>query len=256
MVKKIWVMVVSVVVLLAVAVLAGCSAGGTTGTGSSNLKVSVGNQQEGIWVNGSGKVSVVPDVATLQLGIESQEKSVANAQTNAATAMEKVIAALKDRGVATKDIQTRYYNIQRVTRWDNATQQEVLIGYRVTNLVTAKVRAMDKIGAIVDAVATAGGDLTRIDSIAFSMEDPTAYYKDARARAMADAQAKAKQLAELTGVKLGKPTYISESTYTPPVVYRQAAAPVPAPMPAAETPISPGELDIVLNVQVTYAIME
>ena len=63
-------------------------------------------------------------------------------------------------------------------------------------MVTAKIREMDKVGSIIDAVAAAGGDYTRINNIAFSVDDPSPYYTEARQKAMADAKAKAEQLAE------------------------------------------------------------
>ena len=70
---------------------------------------------------------------------------------------------------------------------------------------------------------------------------------------MSDAKATAKQLASLAGVKLGKPTHITESTYAPsPVVPRVAYA--YAEEAVVETPISPGETEISLTVQVVYAI--
>ena len=122
----------------------------------------------------------MPDVATLRLGIESQETSVAVAQSRAAEAMDRVMTALTDNGVAEKDIHTQYFNIQRVTRWDDDKQQEIVIGYRVTNIVTAKIREIDKAGIIIDNIATAGGDLTRIDNISFSVDDPSAFCKEAR----------------------------------------------------------------------------
>ena len=70
---------------------------------------------------------------------------------------------------------------------------------------------------------------------------------------MVDAKAKAKQLAKLADVKLGKPTYISESIQAPPVIYPRAMAEAAA-APKAPTPISPGEIEVSLTVQVTYAI--
>ncbi|GAI55059.1 unnamed protein product, partial [marine sediment metagenome] len=152
------------------------------------------------------------------------------------------------------DIQTQYFNIRQVTRWDRIKEEEEVVGYRVTNMVTAKIREVDKAGTIIDEVAKAGGDFTRIDSISFSVDDPSAYHEEARKEAMADAKVKAEQLAKLGGVSLGKPTYISESIYMPPPIYRGAipeAVPMPAPAP---TPISPGELEISLTVQVAYAI--
>lgn len=213
-----------------------------------------GQQSTGIWVNGEGKVTVVPDVAILSVGVESQEASVTKAQENAATAMNDVVSQLKQRGIAEKDIRTTVFSISRVTRWDEPKQQEVTIGYRVTNTVSAKIRKVADAGTIIDAVVQAGGDLTRINSISFTVDDPSAYNNEARQKAMADAENKAKQLANLSGVKLGKPTYINESGgyVSPPPIYR-SAAPMPAPMPAP-TPISPGETEIQLNVQVVYEI--
>ena len=253
--KKIWILAASMVLLLAVVGLAGCSQGdGLLSAEASGIRVNLSSQQEGIWVSGSGRVMAVPDVAALSLGIEAQNDSVALAQSQAAEAMAKVKAALTGNGVAEKDIQTRYFNVQRLTRWDQDKQQEIVIGYRVTNMVTAKIRELDKVGTIIDAVAVAGGDLTRIDSIGFSVEDPSAYYGEAREKAMADARTKAQQMAELAAVKLGKPTYITESLQYPQPIYRQDFYAEAAVAPA-ETPISPGETEISINVQVAYSIL-
>jgi len=219
-------------------------------TQSTNLGGIISSQQQGIWVTGTGEVTVVPDIVTLRLGIEAQEATVAEAQTQAVEAMNKVMAALTDNGVAEKDIQTQYFSIRQVTKWDRVEEEEVVIGYRVTNMVTAKIRDIDKAGAIIDAVAEAGGDLARIDSIGFSIDDPSAYYEEARQKAIADAKAKAEQLARLADVTLGKPTYISEGIQIPPSI-RVGVAEAPA-----VTPISPGEMEISLTVQVAYAILD
>ncbi len=252
--KKVWLLAISLALVLAVVGLSGCSQGSTSGL-PSNLRVNLNSQQEGIWVSGQGKVTAVPDIATLRLGIEAQEASVAEAQYQAIEAMDRVKAALTDNGVAEKDIKTQYFSIHRVTKWDRDKEQEVVIGYRVTNMVTAKIREIDKVGTIIDAVAAAGGDLTRIDSIGFSVDDPSAYYEEAREKAIADAKAKAEQLAKLAGVKLGKPTYISESAQIPPPIYRQDLYEKAVAAPTAETPISPGEMEISLTVQLAYAIL-
>jgi uncharacterized protein YggE len=226
------------------------NAGNSPGASAGSVSVSIPNQQVGIWVNGLGKVAVVPDVAVLQLGVEAQGITVNEAQTKAAEAMDGVMKALTANGVARKDIQTRFFNISRITRWDDKGQVETVIGYRVSNMVTAKIRTVDKAGDVVDAVATAGGDLTRIDSITFTLDDPAAATRDARDNAMADARTKAQQLASL-----GKPTFISENSYVP----YSGGVSVPAAAEkamAVPTPVNPGEMDITVNVQVTYAIIE
>ena len=205
------------------------------------------NQQQGIWVNGQGSVKVTPDVAVITLGIQAQEKNVAAAQIKATDAMNEIVAAMKSEGIASKDIQTHRFSIQVVTSYDSSAQRDVVIGYLVTNVVTAKIRVLDSVGNVIDAVAVAGGDLTRIENLSFSIDDPTQYYKEAREKAFINAIEKAQQIAKLSGIGLGKPTLISESI----------SQPSPVPIKAGTsvgTPINPGQLDININVQLVYDI--
>jgi uncharacterized protein YggE len=257
--KKIWLALAGLALVVVLVGMVGCSSGEgvTLNSDTGNLKLSLGGQQEGIWVNGEGKATGVPDVAILTLGIEAQELTVAEARDEAAAAMTSVMDTLKSSGIDDADIQTQYFNIQEVTRWDSDKQQQTVIGYQVTNTVTVKVRDITTVSAVIDGVTAAGGDLTRINSLAFTIDDPSSYYEQARADAVADAAAKAKQLADLADVKLGKPTYISESSYIPSPIYRDVATvgeQVPAATPT--TPVSPGEMEITVNVQIGYAIAD
>lgn len=241
--KKFLVLFSGIAILMLVAVsLVGCQASVTPS--------SVSNQQTGISVSGEGKVTVIPDVANIQLGIQAQGKTVADAQSQATKAMNDVMAALTANGVDQKDIQTQYYNIQQTTTWDNNKQQQIITGYEVSNVVNVKVRDVTKAGSVIDAVTAAGGDLTRVNSIQFSLDDTTLSIDKAREIAMADANDTATQLAKLAGVKLGKPISISESSSTPPYpVYAKDAA-----ASSSSTPISAGTMDITVDVQVVYAI--
>jgi len=231
-----------------------------TPAASPEVNVSLNNQVEGIWVSGTGKVAVSPDIAILRLGIETQEVTVSEAQVKASEAMDKVKTALTESGVADKDMQTQNFRIRQRTRWDDEQQQEVVIGYRVTNDVVAKIRDMEKIGDIIDAVVVAGGDYTRIDDLGFSVDDPSIYYDEAREKAMAEAKAKAEKIAGLAGMKLGEPTYINESTTTPYLGGMGYEMAVPAPAPAlapiivGAPPISPGEIEVRVNMQIAYSI--
>jgi uncharacterized protein YggE len=211
-------------------------------------------QQVGLWVTGEGKSNASPDLVLLSLGIEAEAKSVAQAQRDAAQAMDGVMKVLKANGVADKDIQTQRFSIYPVRKWIEDEQREIITGYRVTNIVFAKIRQIDKAGPVIDAVAQAGSDLTRIDNIAFDIEDPTPYYKEARAQAIDDAMTKAKQMAGSADIKLGKLLYISESTpYVPPVAVRDFVMKAEgAALPT--TPISPGEMEIQVTVQMVYDI--
>ena len=246
---------VGVVVMMVLVSLAGCSAGGVSAATTQPISVDISNQQTGIWVNGEGKITVTPDLATITLGVSSQTTTVAEAQSNAATAMDKVMKALADNGVGKVDIQTAYYNIQQVTRWDDKTQTQTVIGYNVSNSVIVKLRDMTKVGETIDAVTAAGGDFTRINGINFSVEKPEKSYQQVRELAMQDARSKAEQIATLSGVTLGKPTYVSDNnnspiSYAPTFAKSDSAGAGIVPT----TAISAGEMDITLNVQVSYAI--
>ena len=209
-------------------------------------------QQTGIWVTGQGEVMATPDLAMVNLGIEVQADTVDRAQAQASEAMEKVMQALKDGGVAERDIQTQQYSIYPVRVWDEDKKEERIIGYRVTNMVGVKIRELEKTGAIIDAVTRAGGDYIRVQDISFTIEDPKSYFEEARTKALEDANNKAEQMARLTGVRLGKPTYISEGAVYVPKITRTIDE--LGAMPSAVTPISPGEMQITVSVEVAYAI--
>ena len=252
--KKLWMAVIGLALLVGVVALAGCSTEGALSGGT--VKVDLDSQQNGIWVTGEGKVTAIPDIATIVVGIEAQEATVVAAQESAALAMEQVMQVLDAQGIDDKDIQTQYYSIRAVTRWDSDTQQEITLGYRVTNSVTVKIRDIENTGAVIDAVCSAGGDLTRINSISFSIDDPSPYYEEAREKAVEDALAKAEKLADVADVKLGKPTYISESSYYPGPIYRGDLIGVAESSSSYETPISPGETELTITVQIAYDIVE
>ncbi len=249
--KKIWLAIAGVAVMLGMLAMVGCGSGSTT---PNDVNVNLNSQTTGIWVSGEGKVDATPDVAIISVGIQSQEVTVADAQAKAAEAMDKVMQALKAQGVDEKDIQTASYYISQVTRWDNDKQEQIITGYSVTNTVTVKVRDVTKAGTTIDAVAAAGGDLTRVNGITFTLDDPTSKYNDARDLAIANAKAKAQQMAEKSGAKLGKITYITESTnYSP--IYRGYDTKANGAAPeAVSTSISAGELQISTTVQIAYAI--
>ncbi|MDD5339318.1 MAG: SIMPL domain-containing protein, partial [Dehalococcoidales bacterium] len=243
-VKKIGLAVIGLVLLATMIFTVGCATDNTIGTTS---------QQTGIWVNGTGKVYAVPDIAQLTLGVEAQAATVAQAQAQANQAMAEVVAALKAAGIAEEDIQTQYYNIYEVTRWDYDKEESIITAYRVTNTVTATIRDIETVGAVIDGVVVAGGDYIRINGINFSVEDPNIYYAQAREQAVNYAKAKAEQMASLTGVTLGKMFYITESSYMPSGNYVDIRAEYAA-SDGGSTSISAGQLEITTTVTIAYNI--
>lgn len=208
------------------------------------------NQNSGIVVTGQGQIQATPDIATLTLGVSAQETTVAAAQNEASTAMNAVMKALKDKGIADADITTVGFNINPV--YDYRTNTPVITGYQVTNMITVTIRKIADTSAIIDTSATAGGNFIRVNSVGFGVNDPTPYLKQARAKAMANAIDTAGQLATLGGIKIGLPIYITESSgYYPPAPMYYASAGIAKDM---ATPISPGQTEISVSVTVIYAI--
>jgi uncharacterized protein len=227
---------------------------GTTTATSGGIIVS--QQNLGLWVNGNGKTNAAPDVVVLSLGVQSEQKTVAQAQKEAVDAMAKIVQVLKGAGIADKDIQTRQFNIQQMTRWDDKQNNTVVTGYRVSNMVDVKVREIAKAGTIIDSVAAAGGDLTRINGINFSVDDPAPLYKIAREKAIQAATDKAMQMAQASGVKLGKILYITENTVNIPVPMNtlMMKSAYGGDVAASPTSISGGELEFQVSVQVVYEL--
>lgn len=215
----------------------------------------VSQQSLGLWVNGEGKTTGTPDIVILTLGVQSQNKTVAQAQKAAVNAMNSIMQVLKGAGIAVKDIQTTQYNIQQLTRWDDDQDTYIVTGYQVSNIVTVKIRDMNKAGTIIDEAAEASGDLIRVNGISFMVEDPAPLLKIARDKAIQNASDKAKQISQASGVKLGKVIFISEGSNSMPVVqsaylkYSDARG-----MAAAPTPISQGELEFQVDVQLVYQL--
>ena len=246
------------VLLMLVAIIVGISGCKDFTSPGSRISASgslISSQNTGIWVTGEGKVTVVPDVAVLSVGVETQADTVAQAQNDAATAMNAMKSELASRGIADKDIKTQYFIINPARSLVPDTGEEKLTGYRVTNMLTVKVRKVEDTGTIIDAVAKAGGNYIRIDNISFTVDDPVSYQKEARDKALADAKDKAKQIADKAGLKLGEPTYISETTSYYPTIYQSGMGiPVPAPVALSDTSINPGETTITILMQVAYDI--
>ena len=248
--KRILSLIGIILLLITVFALSGCDS-----LSAPSIKSAPANssQNTGIWVTGEGEVTVVPDLAILSLGVEAQANSVAQAQSQASAAMDAVIDKLNSLGVESQDIQTQYFSINPSRKWDPDSGEEELTGYRVTNMVTAKVRQVEDTGVIIDAVAVAGGDYIRINGISFTVDDPAPYQKEAREKALADALQKAEQIAGAAGLDLGEPTYISDSSsYSPyDIAY---GIPIPAAESATVSSISPGETTVTVIMQVAYGI--
>jgi len=207
-------------------------------------------QASGISVVGQGIVLAQPNVVRITLGADVFDQSLANAQAEAARRMDAVIARLKADGIAETDIRTVSFNVTPQYDQQANQNQPVLRGYQVQNMVEVKSSNVAGLGALLDDAVSSGA--TRVFGINFESSDVEALKNQARDQAMANARAKADQMARDAGVSIGRPILIEESDTGGVTPLQQNAAPRAAAGPA--TPIQPGQLQVSTTVRVIWSI--
>jgi uncharacterized protein len=201
-----------------------------------------------IVVSGTGRVSVAPDTALLMLGVESQAPTLAEATADAGRRMSAVVARVKALGVTDADIATVAYSVDPRTAPTDAARRDPprIVGYYVSNLAQVTVRKLADAGPILDAAVAAGANAVR--GIRFTLADSSKAQAEARKLAVADALARARELAAAAGVTLGSVLTIRESGALPAVPMRAMA------LRAESTPIEAGQLEVAVTIELRQAI--
>jgi uncharacterized protein YggE len=205
-----------------------------------------------ITVVGSGKVSLVPDIAEVHVGAEVASDTVSEAKAEVDSRMEAIMAALKELGIADEDVQTSHYSIyfEREPFYPVPREEvpsEPQGAYRVSNMLRVTVRDLEQVGELLDAVVEVGAN--QMYGVTFTVSDDQEWESEAREKAMDDAKARAEELAGLAGVELGEVLSVSE-------VVGGMAVPAAVEMAVGRGGggIAPGELEFSTRIQVTFAI--
>ena len=199
----------------------------------------------------TGEVDVAPDMATINLGVQTEASTAEAAMQANARQMNQVMSALRRAGVAERDIQTSNLNLSAQYDYQQ-NEPPRLRGYQASNQVTIKVRDLARLGAAVDATVSAGAN--QINGISFGLSDPTAAENAARQAAVRNLQAKAELYAQATGYRVGRLVTLSEGTsYSapqPPMPYMAMARAESKDM----TPVSGGELTVRVDISGLYEL--
>src|SRR4029077_14386920 len=187
---------------------------------------------------------VAPDAAVIRIGVTSQDKTAREASEANAKQMTAVLAAIKDAGIADRDIQTSRLSLQ--PQYDpNKAGTARLTGFQATNQVTIRIRDIDSLPTVLDRAIAAGAN--EMSGIEFVVSEQSELLYQARDEAIADARRKAELYAKAAGAKLGQVVSISE----------EGTAPQPRPMQAVRAgavPIAPGEQTLRAIVSVSYEL--
>jgi uncharacterized protein YggE len=235
----------TVAAIVALLMLSGCSAGTSTQGESTGYFLT-----DSISVSGFGEAVGKPDIALIQLGVNVVADQVGEAIEESNQVMEKITNALLGAGIAEEDLQTTNFNVWPEDRYDPMTGQST--GERVFHVdstLQVKVRDIDQAPNVIELALEQGAN--NIYGLSYDIDDTSALEAEARSKALQDAKVRADQLSAEIGVILGDPILVSEGTsggtiYG--VAYERAAGIGGGP------PISPGQLTVSVQVNVTYAI--
>jgi uncharacterized protein len=198
----------------------------------------------GITVVGTGTVTATPDTAEWSFGVQTSADTAEAALDANSTAMEKVLAALRDAGIAEDDLQTEQVSVWPRTSNDGTS----VVGYDASNTVRATIHDLGKAGSIVDAAVAAGAN--QVYGPSLTVSDAEAQYETAMEAAFDDARARAEAIAAKAGVELGAPVAIVEGGggggVEPYYAGLEAAA--------EDVAIEPGTQDVAATLTVTFAI--
>jgi uncharacterized protein YggE len=206
--------------------------------------VSTSTLQTGVITSGDATVSRKPDLASLFVGVDSQQTSASAAQSDLASKAAKLIARAKALGIGDKDINTSSYSVGPYY----APGTQSISGYRASEQLHLKWHTVDTVGKALDALVQEGG-ATNV-GVSFGLGDPKAAQAEARTLAISDAHSRAQAMAAAAGVKLGQLVRVSDVTVSS---YPATRYDISAAAPAA-TQLPVGELNLTISVEVAYAI--
>jgi uncharacterized protein len=210
-----------------------------------------------ISVDATGKAMVVPDLATVSVGFEAKAEKADAAVEENTRVMNEVNVALKELGLSEKDIQTAYYHLgENYVYEDGKSSQE---GYSLTHNIDVKVRDFDQLGKVIETATALGVNM--VGGVSFKVEDMDEAKGLARAEAISKAKAKARQIADESGLRLGGLLNYYENNYGDygkgnfaMMEMDEAAFDGGGALEKVAPAFEPGEQEITLNVTLNYRV--
>ncbi len=216
-----------------------------SGCGPSNPRLTV---------QGTGQASATPDLLTAVFGFSSTAASSGSALAANNAKVNQALLALAANGVARRDVQTTGLSLQAQYAYPKGVP--TLVGYEVTNTVTASLRHTDTAGAAIDAVVNASGDAAQINALTFSFGDPAKVEDMARTDAVHQAVAHATAMAGASGRRLGPVCSLTDNTQPSLLPQNQVFGSDVAGTAKGSVPLEPGTQVETDQVTMVYALAQ
>ena len=203
-----------------------------------------------ITLTGVGTISVVPDAVRFNATVSVLGSTNAAALSSASKSAAAVRAALKDKGIAVKDIRSANISVYPEYTWTQEAGTKIT-GYRASQSFDVLIRKASDAGSIIEAVVTAGGDNVQLGGVIPTTLNPSAATEEARAAAVANAKSKATSYAKLLGTSIGKVLSLEEQSSP---VYSSPFPMAKAGVAADAVEIDLGEQDVTVTITVRWAL--
>jgi len=224
----------------------------TTGFQPSSAAFAANNDDGNseISVSGTGSVNVNPDVAYISLGVSTKDVDPKAALEKNNRSIAAVISAVRDKGVAEKDIRTTDFNMYPDYSYDYGKDGEQIRGYTVSNNVSIVVRDIAAVGDVLGVAANAGANVS--GGVQFGLLDNSTTYNEALVLAIENAIGKAEAIAGALGKSIGSPSSVTETVnyYSP--HYYAATENMSMDAAVGNVPVQTGKLTVTANVQMVY----
>jgi uncharacterized protein YggE len=214
------------------------------------------NPKNTISISAEGKVSAKPDLAEVSIGILTQGDTADGVQAESSKKINKIIDFIKKQGLSDEDINTSQFNIY--PNQDYREGRSIITGYQANQTITIKVHGVnestEKLSKILGGVTSQGAN--QVNGVSLSFNDPDEYRQQAREKAIIKAKEKAAQLAEASGLRLGKVVSVSENSAYPAMPYLEGIGGYGGggDAKAVSPNIEPGSQDIIASMNIVFEV--
>jgi len=242
----------ALMLLVLVAVLAGCGGKASEATGPATLLTGVGAANT-VTVNGDATVTSAPDEAVIVLTVENDAATAPAAMDATSAQSNQLLAKLKSVSIEDSAIQTSSVTLYPVRTYDPTTGKETLTGYRAQNSVKVTLKDAPTVAKVLAAGVETG--VTQVSGPDWRLREDSQAVNEALKQAVAHARAKADTLAAAAGASIGEVISISEGSVQVPVpIYSLSAGAATDSAKVAEPAVSSGTLDVTATVTITYSL--
>lgn len=226
-------------------------------TAKETKYIGSGTSENTINISETGTVYAVPDVALVTFTAITQESTINEALQKNNDKANGIIDFLKRQGINDADMKIVDFNIYPQYEWQTKgvdltvypLGKRVITAYQAVESVEAKMRDTDLIGRNIQGSLEAGA--SQVSGLQFTIDKEEEFKKQARQIAMTNALAKAEEIADGMGVRLGDPVSFTESYYSPTYSATEKAT----AGTGSNMQIVVGENKIEVTVNVSYEIL-